>query len=103
MVPATISRLILGTIPTAVIAPFGVKDRLLQYERRRRLHAGNSPHAPGHVVRIGQAATAAEDQQMRIGRDDLVADAVLETRHHGQHQDERGHAEKYPADPDPDE
>jgi hypothetical protein len=38
-----------------------------------------------------------------LAGDDPVSDAVLEAGHHGQHHDERGHAEKDATETDPDE
>ena len=57
----------------------------------------------GDAIGVGEAAAGLEDQQMRVGRDDLVADPVLEPGHHGEHHDQGRHAEEHAADADPDE
>jgi hypothetical protein len=52
----------------------------------------------------GDAAPARlHDQHVRVGRDDLVADAVLEAGHHRQHNDQRAYPEEDTPDADPHE
>src|SRR5256885_275747 len=80
------------------------EQRLLEHERRCGAHAGQRRDARDDGGGIGHARAARlEHEQVRVGGDDPVPDAVLEAGHDGEHDDERGHAEEDAAHADPDE
>src|SRR5712691_1735251 len=80
------------------------EEGLLEHEGRGRAHAGNGLDARGHARAVLDAAAARVDHQdVRVGRDDLLLDAVLESRHHGQDHDQRADAEEDAAHADPHE
>ena len=86
------------------IAARAGEERLLEHERRRGADAGHGGDARDHAGGVGQApAPRLEHEEVRVGRDDPVADAVLKAGHDGEHDDERGHAEEDAAHADPDE
>src|SRR6266487_2869434 len=80
------------------------EEGLLEHEGRGRAHAGNGLDARGHARAVLDAAAARVDHQdVRVGRDDLLLDPVLESRHHGQDHDQRADAEEDAAHADPHE
>src|SRR5213592_3154290 len=55
-------------------------------------------------ARVGEPrAGRLVDEQVGVGRDDLLADPVLEARHYREHDDQGCHAEEDPSDADPHE
>jgi hypothetical protein len=77
---------------------------LLKDERCRRSHTVHRLHALGERGRVRDAeAPGLEDEQVRVGGDDLVADTVLESGHHREDHDEGRDAEEHTPHPDPHE
>ena len=80
------------------------EQRLLQDEGSRRPHALDGIEPGGKPRGVGDAAAARlHDEDVRVGGDDLVADAVLKARHDREHDDQRAHAEEDAPHADPDE
>ena len=80
------------------------EERLLVHERRRQADARDRGDPGDDRARVGEPGPARlVDEQVWVGRDDLLADPVLEARHHGEHDDEGRHAEEDSTDADPHE
>src|SRR5499427_7034912 len=84
--------------------PLARKERLLDDEWRCRFHPGDFPHLGGDLGGVRHAlAAGVEEQDVGVGGDDPLLDAVLEARHYREHHDESAHAEENAAHPDPHE
>src|SRR5262249_34624663 len=80
------------------------EERLLDDEWRRGFHSGDPPHLGGDLGGVRHAlAAGVEEEDVGIGGDDPLLDAVLEARHDGEHHDEGAHAEEDAPHPNPDE
>ena len=84
--------------------PRSGEQGLLEHERRGRAHSARGATLRGHRGSVGHAARRRpHHEDVGVGGDDLLPDAVLEAGHDGEHHDQRAHPEEHAADADPDE
>ena len=76
------------------------EHRLSVDERCRGDHAVHRPDAPDHVRLVLDRAAVAHHHDVRVEAEDLVAQILLEAGHDGEHDVQRGDADRHPEERD---